>query len=392
MTREGFDRFAHRGKELIYYEEGVTATVMVARNPGTLDNIYLSVDGKVDASSHGDIETQLLSAHVPMLLAQETKDVLVIGYASGMTVGAATLYDIDSLASVEIEPAVVRASRAFTPYNHDPLSNPKVEVIMGDGRNFLLVTDRMFDVIISEPSNPWMTIASNLFTHEFFEIGRKRLKPGGIFCGWVQLYGLPPDLLRAMVRTFSEVYPHVSVWMPIPFADLILLGSDEPFAPDLERMRARMGAAAVGADLARINVATPADLLSYQVLGDREARAFAGSGEINSDDNALIEFQAPLALYAGTRVPNAKAIVPHLSDPLEGVRGMGDDPPSRAAVYDALGEAFFRREIAGRAFNAFNAAHALDPTEERTRRIDEVQEWFRQELMRRQAEALEAGG
>jgi hypothetical protein len=71
---------------------------------------------------------------------------------------------------------------------------------------------------------------------------------------------------------------------------------------------------------------------------------------------------------------------------------MGDDPPSRAAVYDALGEAFFRREIAGRAFNAFNAAHALDPTEERTRRIDEVQEWFRQELMRRQAEALEAGG
>jgi hypothetical protein len=153
-----------------------------------------------------------------------------------------------------------------------------------------------------------------------------------------------------------------------------------------------MGAAAVGADLARINVATPADLLSYQVLGDREARAFAGSGEINSDDNALIEFQAPLALYAGTRVPNAKAIVPHLSDPLEGVRGMGDDPPSRAAVYDALGEAFFRREIAGRAFNAFNAAHALDPTEERTRRIDEVQEWFRQELMRRQAEALEAGG
>jgi spermidine synthase len=382
LTRETFDRYTRKRDELVFYKEGVTATVMVAKEPN--GNLYLSMNGKVDASTQGDLATQLLSAHVPMLLATDIDDVLVIGYASGMTVGAATLYPIDSLTAVEIEPAVIEASKLFTEHNHEPLSNPRVDVVTGDGRNFLLVTDRKFDVIISEPSNPWMTVASNLFTREFFQLGKSRLKPGGVFCGWVQLYGLPPDLLRTMVRTFSGVFPHLSVYMPIPFADLILLGSDEPLDPDLGKLEGQMAGTAIGADLASMGVRSAADLLTYHLFGEAEARSFAGRGDLNTDDNALIEFNAPLALHARTGMLNARALVPHFSDPLAGALGLPADPEGLAAVYHDLGEAFFRREVAGRAVSSLNAAQELHPTEARAARILAMQEWFQQRIRQRQ--------
>jgi spermidine synthase len=388
LTREEFDRYTRKRDELLFYREGVTTSVMVARGSG--GNLYLSVDGKVDASTYEDLATQLLLGHLPMLHLPDRKagdpgpSVVVIGYGSGMTVGSVTLYPIDSLTSVEIEPAVVEASRAFSEHNHDPLSNPRVNVVTGDGRNFLLVTEDRYDVIISEPSNPWMTIASNLFTREFFQLGKSRLKPGGVFCVWVQLYGLPPDLLRTIERTFSGVFPHVTIYMPIPFGDLILLGSDEPLYPDLGKLEGQMAGMAIGEDLARIGVLSAADLLTYHLFGDAEARSFAGRGDLNTDDNALIEFNAPLALHAMTSMLNAQALVPHLSDPLAGALGLPADREGLAAVYHDLGEAFFRREMAGRAVSSLNVAQELHPTEARAARILEIQEWFQKEIRHRQ--------
>ncbi|HXI03140.1 MAG TPA: hypothetical protein VNI57_08175, partial [Candidatus Saccharimonadales bacterium] len=386
MSEASFDRYARKKNQLLYYEEGVTATVMVAKNAGEKENLFLALDGKVDASTAGDIQTQLLVGHVPMLYARTTSDVVVVGYATGMTVGAASLHHVRSLTAVEIEKAVIEASKLFTPYNNDPLSNPKVKIVIGDGRNFLQVTPDKYDVIISEPPNPWMTIAANLFTREYFQMGKDHLKPGGIFCGWVQLYGLPPNLVRAVLRTFGEVFPHISVYMPIPYADLVLLGSERPLEPDIPLMAEKMKDPRVAADLARIGIHSVPELLTYHVLDDAGARAFAGRGPINTDDNAMIEFQAPLSLYAGTRMPNAKALLPYLSDPLKGAVGLPGDPAEAADMYARLGEAFFDRRIAGRAVAAFNAAQRLHPTEERAERMLQIQKWFedRIEELRRQ--------
>src|SRR5262249_17470375 len=214
LTADGFYQYTQGDFRLLYYREGVTAAVMVAGEKQTND-IWLSVNGKIDASSFGDLQTQLLSGHLPMLFADRPDDVVVIGYASGITVGAVTQHPIRSLTAVEIEPAILEASARFKDYNHDPLSNSKVKVVTGDGRNFLLVTPDRYDVIISEPSNPWMTVASNLFTKEFFEIGRRRLKPGGVFAQWLQLYGMQPSDLRALARTFASVFPNVLVFNTI---------------------------------------------------------------------------------------------------------------------------------------------------------------------------------
>ncbi len=384
LSREELRQEGTLGRdEILFYEEGVTATVLVARNKESGD-LSLSVDGKVDASSHGDLGTQLLSGHLPMLFARDPKDVLVIGYASGITVGAVTRYPIESLTAVEIEAAVIEASKAFSEHNHDPLSDPRVEIVTADGRNFLLATGERYDVITSEPSQPWRTIAANLFTKEYYEAARRRLKPGGVFCAWLQLYSLPPDLLRTMVRTFASVYPHVSVFMPISFYDLLLLGSEEPLAADLERIRLRLARKEVRDDLARLELGSAMDLLTYHLLDDAGARAFAGEGRFNTDDNAVVEFQAPLFMHAATHIPNARALVRHLVDPLAGARGLPAEPAAAAAVYTDLARAFFKRQAAGRAVTMLNRAQEIHATEAAASLIVEIQEWFRRQVQSQQ--------
>jgi hypothetical protein len=380
LNREVFERAAHRGTEVLFYEEGIVASVLVARETGR-DNIWLAINGKIDASSGSDIATQLLLGHLPMLFLEARPPapgaappgagagaggarVVVIGYASGMTTGAVTRHGPAEVVAVEIEPAVLRASRLFDPYNHAPLLDPRVRVVEEDGRNYLLAGPGPHDVVISEPSNPWMTVAANLFTREFFETGRRKLRPGGIFCQWVQMYGLRTEDLRAVVRTLAAVFPHVRVFLSIPETDLVVLGSDAPLELDLDRLRAAMALPDVARDLARMGVRSVTDLLSYHALDDAGARAFAGDGPLNTDDNALIEFGAPLSLHAETRKPNQAALDVHAGDPLAGARGMPEEPALAAAEHLRLAEAFLRRGLPARAAASARRAQSIHPTEE----------------------------
>jgi spermidine synthase len=374
LSKEGFYEFTEGAFDLVFYEEGVTATVMVAAEKDTND-IWLSVNGKIDASSHGDLQTQLLSGHIPLLFADERKDVVVIGYASGITVGAATVHPIDSLTAVEIEPAVIEASKLFTEHNHDPLSNEKVNVVLGDGRNFLLVTDRKFDVIISEPSNPWMTVASNLFTREFFDVGRRRLKAGGVFCQWLQLYGMQPDDLKALARTFADVFPHVVVFNTIRDSDLLLLGSERPFDFLLDELADRMSDLDVAMDLRRVRVRNPYDLLSYFIMSTKELTEFAGEGPLNTDDNALIEFHAPRSMHAETREPNLRLLLRHTAEPIPYISPQPSDPQVRADHYQRVSEAYFSRGMLEQARAAVETALSLHETEERLALKKRIIDW-----------------
>jgi len=363
LTSEGFYDYTQGDFELLFYREGVTAAVMVAGEKHTKD-IWLSVNGKIDASSFGDLQTQLLSGHLPLLFADRHDDVVVIGYASGITVGAVTQHDIKSLTAVEIEPAILEASEKFKEYNHDPLSNPRVRVVTGDGRNFLLVTPDRYDVIISEPSNPWMTVASNLFTREFFELGRQRLRPGGVFAQWLQLYGMQPSDLRALARTFASVFPNVLVFNTIPDADIVLLGSEEPLVFETGKLTARMSDLDVALDLGRVRVFSVPDLLTYFIMGTRELREFAGEGDLNTDDNALIEFHAPRSLHFETRQENRGAIQAHAADPLDLYVDRPSAPELIALRYQDMAEAYLRRGMNDTAAKSIERALSLHDSEE----------------------------
>jgi spermidine synthase len=304
--RQLMDRYSKDAGSVLFYKEGYTSTVSVHQSK-TSENVYLKVNGKVEASTVGGMPTQILLGQIPLLMSQNLEDVLVIGLGSGVTVGSVSTFPARNITVVELEPAVVEANKYFFHANHRVLRDPRLRVMTYDARNFLLVTPEKFDVIISEPSNPWMAGVSNLFTREFFILGSQRLKPGGIFCQWLQLYKISPENLRSILRTFQDTFPHLLVFESSEY-DLLILGSSEPLSIDLQRMEGRLSHLRVKEDLKRIQIGSVQDILGHFVIGTREVPAFVKKARINTDDNALLEFSAPKTLYIDTSEANFKEL------------------------------------------------------------------------------------
>ncbi len=326
--------------ETVFYRDGVSATVAVQLQHGFY---VLKVNGKPDASTAGDLPTQALIAHLPLLAHPNPKTALVIGWGSGVTVGAALSHPLEHLTAVELEPAVVEASRFFEGANGRPLEDPRTELLFNDGRNYLTATDRRYDVIISEPSNPWLSGVANLFTKEYFEAGAAHLEEGGVFCQWLQIYEMQPPEVATLLATFALAFPNVYVFRGAT-GDLMLLGTKGPFKLDYGRMDGRIVAAGpIANDLARLNIRTAAVLMSRLYLTPPGVTALTAGAPINTDDNARIEFRAPLRVgVAGesTEDANLRALDAHSTPILPFV----DDAPS-TLLQDMAVAAIARVEI-----------------------------------------------
>ncbi len=326
--------------ELLYYKEGLSTVITVARNRMT-GNVWLANNGKIDASTTTDMPTQVLVAHTAFLFTgDDAKNVALIGLASGITLGAITLHpELTNIDVVELEPAMAEATVYFDKWNHNALADPRVNVIGNDGRNQLLLTPPgTYDIIVAEPSNPWLTGVSNLFTREFFEMGKARLAPGGIWSQWVQMYGMDGRDLRAVIRTFCEVYPHVLLFSTIQDADLVMIGSERPL-PINAALTERLVSKNVGmeAEMGAIGVVDGYDLLSHYLLDRDVAMKMTEGVPLNTDDNLLVEFSAPKNLHRETSGENFLMLLPNAQVPLDGVPD-ADGLIRLAQAYDLRGD------------------------------------------------------
>jgi len=290
------DRVMTRNRRLLYSEEGLTATVTVVESGGEL---YLKVNGKTDASSLGDLRSQSLLGHLPLLLHPTPEEVLLIGLGSGISLGALELHPLSRVECVEISPEVVTGASFFSQVNGDALEDPRLRMYIGDGRNHVAHSPRSYDVIISQPSNLWIAGMADLFTREFFEACRQHLAPGAIMCSWVQAYSMRTEDLRGVVRTFVDVFPHASMWESVPGGDYFLIGSEEPLPVHASRWYQRVEERGLRSDLERIGVGSVDNLICSYVMSGERLRAFAGNAVLNTDDNATLEFSSPRGLYLG---------------------------------------------------------------------------------------------
>jgi predicted membrane-bound spermidine synthase/tetratricopeptide (TPR) repeat protein len=341
LAKDVLDEETWGEPDLLYYEDGLSTTVSVERWGRHLS---LKNNGKVEASNGDDMPTQIMVTALPLLLHQKGArglDVAIIGLGSGVTVGAALQFPVRSVEVMELERAVAEASRFFAPVNHleypleryPHLRMPRLTLINDDGRNYLASTHRRYDVIVGEPSNPWLTGVADLFTADHFRIAKRKLRPGGVYCEWVQLYEMSPVNVKIIYRTFASQFRHVVVFSAEDLSsDTILVGSDAPLEFDLAHLRRGLAEPGVAAELERAYVHSPLDLLARVLLADRREvmqytqleerreggrwRALPAStnhapcppascrrtpAPINTDDNALIEFAAPRDLIGFER-------------------------------------------------------------------------------------------
>jgi len=348
-----------RAGRLEYYREGAAGTVSVRRLNGTLS---LAIDGKVDASNAGDMLTQRLLGLLPVVLHGGADDICIIGLGSGVTVGSALLAGTVRHADVvEISPEVVEASHWFDAENGRALAQPSVRLIIGDGRSHLLSSPRQYDVVISEPSNPWMAGVATLFTREFFEAARRRLKADGLLCQWAHTYDISADDLQSIVRTFASVFPQGTMWL-VGEGDLLLIGPNgADILPRIDRLISGWPPGRASAALSALGIqdrAAAFDFLSLLSGGPGEIAQYAGSALIQTDDRTALEYSAPRGIYGRTSGENAaaiRALAGTLPQEIRAVLDRADD-----ASWTSRGAMLLKAEAFALAYDSFRRAVVLN--------------------------------
>jgi spermidine synthase len=345
--------------DVVYFKEGNNATISVRKGE---NYVGLRTNGKVDASNRDDMMTQLSVAYLAGFHHPAPANALIIGYGSGVTVGAATtipeLQDIDC---IEIEPAVVQAGPHFAAVNRKSYENPKVHLIFDDARSYMNVTRKQYDLIISEPSNPWIAGVASLFTAEFYDRAAEVLKPDGVFVQWVQLYELDPQDLRMILSEFQRKFPEVSAWNT-GIGDLILIGTRQPQRLDLGRVsRLVQGDPTVMSDFRQyLRLRAPEAIAAYYVMATEEVKKLAANAARNTDDRPLLEFHAPRQLFEDTRDLNVELLYQHK----QGLIPPGADVPDPETTYGAIIEPLLnikRSGLANQAMAMLSQVERRDP-------------------------------
>lgn len=376
--------------EMLFYRAGLTATVAVTETaarsfvPNHRWITYsLRVNGKADASltvldgvdplseeaisPQGDAETQVFSGILATLLHPGIpSSVLVIGWGSGMTAGAALDTGAELVRVVELEREVIAGSQPFQPYAGWPLRDRRLELIEDDGRRVLASSETRYDVIVSEPSNPWISGCSNLFTLEFFELVSARLNEGGRFLQWVQAYEISAATFSTILSALEQAFWSVIVFRPAHSpSDLLIVAGNEPVTIDWQRLEDRLELPAIARRLRPFGVAQPEDIVARIALDDEDIDRIVRGVVANSDDNLAVELAAPFDLVR-FRDSSARILLHELGAgeyvSLSSVRNAPSDANSRV---DAVSRLIRRERLVFEAVNTRDILELLEsPTPE----------------------------
>lgn len=296
-----------RTRPLAFYADDPTSSVAVVhqtREGETVERgLAILTNGKSDGSTLGDYPTMALVALLPALFVEELDRAFVIGFGTGVTAGElAALDQVSEVVVAEISPAVIEAAPLFDPYNLGAMSNPKTRIVVSDAYRALQGSDVMFDLIVSEPSNPWVAGVEMLYSQEFLETARQRLTPGGVFAQWMHLYETDDEVLDLVLRTYASVFENVSIWFTLG-ADVILLGHNDAQAPlDMAGIERRARRPDVAAGLARSGVESLPSLFGRELLPVGVTRAIDLDGAIHTLGHPTLNHRAARAFFGGGRV------------------------------------------------------------------------------------------
>jgi predicted membrane-bound spermidine synthase len=289
-----------RRGELIFYDDDPTSSVAVLQTEGQPETRGILVNGKSDGNLLGDYPTMALTALLPALMAERHERCFVIGMGTGVTAGElAALDETRAVRVAEISRGVIEAAPLFDVGNLAASQSPKLEVRRGDAYRTLLQSSDRYDVIVSEPSNPWVTGVEMLYSREFLEAARSRLSPGGVYGQWFHIYESDVEVVALVMRTYASVFPRVSIWFALG-SDLLLLGFDRPDrALDVQALEERFGHGDFAAGFARIGIESFPQLLAHEVLPLGTLHAEALTGDVHTLRHPILSDRAARAFFRG---------------------------------------------------------------------------------------------
>jgi len=298
----GPDRlFAERdiGK-VVFYDDGPTSTVTVVDPDGSAENRSILVNGKSDGSLTTDYPTMALTALIPALMADSHENCFVVGYGTGVTTGmVASLDETRHVTVAEISNGVIEAAPYFDAGNLGASQNPKVSIRRGDAYRVLLGSQDRYDVIISEPSNPWVVGVEMLYSREFLEAARQHLTPGGVYAQWFHAYESDPEVLDLVLRTYASVFPYISVWYTLA-SDYVVLGFDRPeHALDVAALEERFARSDFSKAFARVGIESFSQFAAHELLPLGAYQAVDPHGEIHTLRHPILSYRAARAFFRG---------------------------------------------------------------------------------------------
>jgi spermidine synthase len=295
---------------IIYQGEGTNASVAVSMHGDSVRSFHVS--GKVEASSlPQDMRLQRILGHIPALVHPKPKSVLVVGCGAGVTAGSFLTHpDVERIVICEIEPLIPKVvAQHFDVENYGVASQKertdgkRVEIVYDDARHFIRTTDEKFDIITSDPINPWVKGAATLYTKEYFELCKARLNPGGVITQWVPLYESTSAAVKSELATFFEVFPEGTVWSNDQEGegyDIVLLGKVGPLTIDVDQLTRRLGRGDYGDvvdSLIEVGFESPLDLLATYAGGAADLAPWLADAEINRDRNLRLQYLAGVGAH-----------------------------------------------------------------------------------------------
>jgi len=241
-------------------------------------------------------------AHIAHFLHAEPVHSLQIGFGVGNTLAAAELHpEVEVLNCVELSPHVTETARFFWT-NDGVLDKPGVELIIDDGRNFLLRSRNRYDVITLEPPEIFTADIVNLYTVEFYQLAFDALSDDGLIAQWLPTYTMEEEDTQMLVAAVLNVFPEVSIWNQGPFVELgsppfstlVVVGSKKPLRIDPAELRRRMSHPPLRADLEKIETGSPAALLGLYVAGTERLRQWVGDLPAVTDDRTIVDYSTPV--------------------------------------------------------------------------------------------------
>lgn len=291
---------APNDRSVLFYEDDPTVSVSV-RNFTEFDgreSRSIIVNGKSDSNTLHDRTTLNLLGILPSLLADSNERAFIVGWGTGVTVGElARIEGVEEIVAAEISSSVMKADRHFEGFNLKALKQPEVRIVRSDAYRALRRSDEPFDLIISEPSNPWVTGVEMLYSEEFLGLARERLSEGGVFAQWFHTYETDDRSLQLILRTFNRVFEHTSVWQAAS-RDLIILGFRRRGpAIDYHRLVDRTGRSDYRASLLRAGIGGPGELLAKELLPVDTWPAAGFEGPIHTLYHPLLNDAAGRAFF-----------------------------------------------------------------------------------------------